>query len=299
MICALEHEHILKEVLACIGPGCYALMGSVNKQWKALTVSEYGPFTYYKCALSSAAWLTQALAAGLDLNSKLIGRLAGRHCDAQVLDVAHSLGLEWSNSITLGSASDLPKLNFLVEERQCPMHAGAVSLAACKSNSVDTLQWLQSLGEQFTEDHFCRAAQHSSMAVMHFLYANRCRPTTAVALAAAACQSAEPLQWLLHHTSLVLNTYKTSLAAACGGSVAVLQFLQPLVYWSPQMLIELLQAAGAHRKLAAAQWLRQQGAAWPALLQYNCKKWDGECLQWARHEGCNSPTWSTLLLNVG
>jgi hypothetical protein len=298
MTCALEHEHILKEVLACIGAGCFAFV-AVNQQWKATTVAEYGPFTHYKCAFTSAAWLTQAVAAGLDLNSKLISRLVGRHCDAQLLDVAHSMGLEWSNSITLGSASDLPKLKFLVEERQCPMHAGAVLLAACKSNSVGTLQWLQGRGEQFTEDHFCRAAQHSSMAVMHFLYANGCRPTTAVMLAAAACQSAEPLQWLLSNTSHGLNAHKASLAAACGGSVEVLQFLQPLAQWSPQMLTELLQAAGAHKRLAAAKWFRQQGAAWPALLQYNCKKWDGECLDWARDEGCSSPTWSTLLLNVG
>jgi hypothetical protein len=298
MTSALDHEHVLKEIFACIGPGCYVFV-AVSKQWQALAASEHGLFTYYRNALSSAAWLTQALAAGFDLKSKSIGRLAGRQCSAQMLDAAHEMGLEWSNSVTLGSASDLPKLKFLVEERKCPMHAGAVSLAACKSNSVDTLQWLQSLGAQFTEDHCCRAAQHSSIAVMQFLYANTSRPTTAVILAAAACPSAEPLRWLLDNTTYMFNSFKASLAAACAGSVAVLQLLSPLAQWSPQMLTELLQAAGGNKKLAAVQWLRAQGAAWPALLQYNCKKWDGECLEWARSEGCDAPTWSTLVLNVG
>jgi hypothetical protein len=287
MACALEHEHILKEVLACVGAGYFAFV-AVNKQWKALTVAQYGPFTSYKGALSSAAWLTQAVAAGLDLESRRVARVAGRHCSAQMLNAAHEMGLEWSDIITLAAVSDLPKLRFLVLKRNCPMHTGA--LAACKSNSADTLQWLHSMGEQLTEDHFCRAAHFNCVAAMAFLYSIGCQAIPSVGQEAAACPSAEPLRWLLSSTYYKLNPAEDSLAAACGGSVQVLQFLQPLAHWNAQMLTTLLQAAGAHKRLAAVQWLREQGAAWPARLRDRWgKQWRGPCLEWARFEGCDSP----------
>jgi hypothetical protein len=40
--------------------------------------------------------------------------------------------------------------------------------------------------------------------------------------------------------------------------------------------------------MAAAQWLRQQGAEWPAVLGKFHIKWSGTLLQWARREGCTS-----------
>jgi hypothetical protein len=288
MACALAQVHILKEIFACIGPGCYVYL-AINKQWKALT-AEYGRFTYYKSALSSAACLTQALAAGLDLESRRVARVAGRHCSTQMLDAAHAMGLEWSDIISLAAVSDLPKLRFLILERNCPMHTGALAFAACKSNSADTLQWLHSMGEQLTEDHFCRAAHFNCVAAMAFLYSIGCQAIPSVAQEAAACPSAEPLRWLLSSTYYKLNPAEDSLAAARGGSVQVLQFLQPLAHWNAQMLTQLLQAAGAHKRLAAAQWLREQGAAWPVRLQDRWgKQWRGPCLEWARSEGCDSP----------
>jgi hypothetical protein len=38
----------------------------------------------------------------------------------------------------------------------------------------------------------------------------------------------------------------------------------------------------------ACQWLRQRGAQWPAVLQYNEDKWEEPLVQWARTEGCAS-----------
>eukprot|EP00953_Heterococcus_sp_UTEX-ZZ885_P020051 11208-Heterococcus_DN1.PRE.1 len=207
-----------------------------------------------------------------------------------MLDAAHEMGLEWSDIITLAAVSDLPKLRFLVLKRNCPMHTGALAFAACKSNSADTLQWLHSMGEQLTEDHFCRAAHFNCVAAMAFLYSIGCQAIPSVAQEAAACPSAEPLRWLLSSTYYKLNPAEDSLAAAHGGSVQVLQFLQPLAHWNAQMLTQLLQAAGAHKRLAAAQWLREQGAAWPVRLQDRWgKQWRGPCLEWARSEGCDLP----------
>jgi hypothetical protein len=66
-----------------------------------------------------------------------------------------------------------------------------------------------------------------------------------------------------------------------------MQGVQPAA--SAVQLTELLNAAGLLRKSAAAQWLRQQGAAWPAVLIYDGYMWGIEAVQWARGEGCTSP----------
>jgi hypothetical protein len=56
----------------------------------------------------------------------------------------------------------------------------------------------------------------------------------------------------------------------------------------------MLNIAGAYQQLAAAQWCRQRGAAWPEVLQWYDKEqddqvWTGATLEWARAEGCTSP----------
>jgi hypothetical protein len=55
----------------------------------------------------------------------------------------------------------------------------------------------------------------------------------------------------------------------------------------------MLNAAASHHHLAAAQWLRQQGAEWPTVLRFDMQSWDTDVLQWARDEGCTSPTTDT------
>eukprot|EP00953_Heterococcus_sp_UTEX-ZZ885_P042253 21482-Heterococcus_DN1.PRE.3 len=66
---------------------------------------------------------------------------------------------------------------------------------------------------------------------------------------------------------------------------------------SADVLSSMLNAAGAHDNLAAAKWLRQQGAEWPDVIRYfyvnsfdGYTEWSGEALAWARAEGCTSPT---------
>jgi hypothetical protein len=59
---------------------------------------------------------------------------------------------------------------------------------------------------------------------------------------------------------------------------------------STAQLTKLLRTAASNSNLAAAKWLRQQGAAWPAkLVNDNGKAWPGESLAWARAQGCIVP----------
>jgi hypothetical protein len=79
-------------------------------------------------------------------------------------------------------------------------------------------------------------------------------------------------------------------SAADAGSAAVLACLQQqgMLATDAAALTMLLDIAGMHSRLAAAQWLRQQGAEWPS--RFNWFPWKNEVLAWARAEGCTTPT---------
>jgi hypothetical protein len=66
-----------------------------------------------------------------------------------------------------------------------------------------------------------------------------------------------------------------------------------------KLLTNTLNCAGAYSHLNIAQWLRQYGAEWPAVLSYSSAlfeddqadihQWSGGTLAWARANGCTSP----------
>jgi hypothetical protein len=74
-------------------------------------------------------------------------------------------------------------------------------------------------------------------------------------------------------------------AAADGGSIEVLQYLQQQgLMTSTALLTEMLDCAAHINELPAAKWLREQGAEWPT----ECRapfRWGDKVLAWARTEG--------------
>jgi hypothetical protein len=85
------------------------------------------------------------------------------------------------------------------------------------------------------------------------------------------------------------------MTAAENGDVPILDYVQDCEPASAAQLTEMLNTAASHHHLAAAQWLRQQGAEWPAVLQFGRESWDTGVLQWARDEGCTSLTTDTTI----
>jgi hypothetical protein len=84
--------------------------------------------------------------------------------------------------------------------------------------------------------------------------------------------------------------YQVCTAAAKGGSTDILQYLQQQVVFTAELLTAMLNAAGAHSKLAAAQWLLQQGAEFLCSVYIGYATcWSGEALAWARAQGCTAP----------
>jgi hypothetical protein len=62
---------------------------------------------------------------------------------------------------------------------------------------------------------------------------------------------------------------------------------------SAELLTTELNTAGASGLLYTAQWLRQHGAQWPAVLSVGeapfTQQWSDDAIAWARAEGCTSP----------
>jgi hypothetical protein len=104
---------------------------------------------------------------------------------------------------------------------------------------------------------------------------------------AAAEGDADLLRCLIE-SGCSFDLHELIAAAAQGGSVEALAYLQQEgLLASAYMLSSMLDTAGRYDKLAAAQWLRARGAAWPTAFRKG--PWSTEVLAWARAEGCTTP----------
>ena len=87
------------------------------------------------------------------------------------------------------------------------------------------------------------------------------------------------------------------LEAAKKGFTAALDYVvEQREVLDAEPLTAALNRAGVSNQLRAAQWLRQRGAQWPAVLGYKrtvfvyARQWSDDVLAWARLQGCSSPT---------
>jgi hypothetical protein len=108
-------------------------------------------------------------------------------------------------------------------------------------------------------------------------------------ISAAHYGHVDQLRWLTDN-GCPWDAHDLCRAAAQSGSVEVLTYLQQQgLVTSPTLLTEMLDNAAGENQLAAAKWLREQGAEWPSSTAFNHRAWSGELLEWARAEDCTSP----------
>jgi hypothetical protein len=108
-------------------------------------------------------------------------------------------------------------------------------------------------------------------------------------LCAAAASSAQLsfLQWL-HRYDCPWDEEFLLYAASRGGSVAMLKWLQKVTApWLANVLLVMLDKAATFGQSGAAEWLRQQDAAWPAAFAYE---------YWSADAGPDSRCWSLPLV---
>jgi hypothetical protein len=171
----------------------------------------------------------------------------------------------------------------------CPW-ADDISCTAASSGSVPMMIWLGEEGAVITARTLINAAYSGHIALCEHLRAEGVPWAAAIATATIYLGHTEALQWVLEQ-GCPTDTSRMCWLAARYGHVSILSlFKTQRLLPAAQQLSPSLQAAGAHGQLAAAQWLMQQGAAWPVILRSSGVQWSGESLAWARAEGCSAPT---------
>jgi hypothetical protein len=146
------------------------------------------------------------------------------------------------------------------------------ALASIKCGTVESLQWLASLGFVLQHAHF--------------------------ATAAAAAGQLGALRYLVEQVGCPWEVTEVRKAAVSSDSAKILEWASSAdeAVWATTDLSELLAVAGPKDKLSAAAWLRAAGAEWPTSflsrdLLYTSTVWPLRAMQWARANGCPWGFW--------
>jgi Ankyrin repeats (3 copies) len=250
--------------------------------------------TLYSSVLASPSRLKLAHATGVDCRSAAFHRAAGRHADLATLAMAHELSVELPEATAIAAAqcNKLANVQYL-HSRGCPWTAGLVREAAggghfellrwccehgcpwendirtqysaAESGNVELMAWMlqQQPRTQPAQVVMYAAASKGHRAMCEFLHAQQCPWDFSATYCAAVSGHTDLLRWLVD-SGCPWDAVQLCEAAAQGGSVEVLVYLQQQLGLptSAARLRDMLYYAGLLGKLAAAKWLREQGAEW-------------------------------------
>jgi hypothetical protein len=236
-------------------------------------------------------WLQQK---GCKLDANTSRSAAVTVDNLRVLQFLYDNGCPWHDDICgiAGEAGDLEQLKWL--------HAhGAVvknrtASEASRGGAVHVFEWLQQQGVGFSEGSMNCAAMYGRLQLCQWLRAQQCPWSDNATDAAAFTNHCETLRWLLENGCpySVEGVCTGAVSSSHGSDLSTLQYLYDQgIMADPAMLTLTLNVACSLSKLAAAKWLRQRGAEWPAVLCSTVLRttWCGATLAWARAEGCTSP----------
>eukprot|EP00953_Heterococcus_sp_UTEX-ZZ885_P035170 18165-Heterococcus_DN1.PRE.1 len=306
---------ILQYVLTFIGPGHYLFVALVSTWWKELYATQERQ--QLSVIDEECDYIVEIDAAEVTL-FRNCERSAGNHADVATLAMAHMLGMQLTPTIMRGAAkrNKLTEVQYLCAqgcpwpsellsdavdrgqyellrwcyEHGCPWpHIVAALIQAAASGNVELMAWvLQQPGTEFSRRVMCAAAEKGHTAMCKYLYAKQCPWAICSTCAAARCGNADLLRWLIDY-GCPWDAEQLCMAAAASGSVEVLVYLQQLgILGDTETLTYALDDALQHNKLAAAQWLKEQGAEWPTV--YYTRHWSSELLTWAVAKGFIPPT---------
>jgi hypothetical protein len=274
---------ILEIIFSYVGPGHWLYLRTLSKSCKEsylnveqreisfwdfdnddyVTVQCTPRLTLTSAAFLSLACFQLAVEHGMPLpsrNSTRQQRLAGENASIDTLQAAHKLGLQFTDALVQGAAEvgSVAELNWLHEEHGCKFDAetmyAATRLRVCK--------FLRTCGCPMDERTCCRSSI--------------CRGNV------------ELLNWLREQGCHWEHRSYFELAAANERIDMMAYLLQ--IESTPELLTAMLNDAGGYGLLEGAQWLRQRGAEWPAVLLINNGRdaWEPEAVASARAERCTS-----------
>jgi hypothetical protein len=269
--------------------------------------------TLHSSVFASPSRMKLAHKDGVNFALRSCWKTAGRHATVPSLKLAQELGMEYCFEVMHGAAecNKLDVLQFLhaqgcawearistivaqrgdlemlrwVHEQGCDLQTRTILSSAASSGNIELTAWVkQQPGVACNQSAMAAAAAQGHTAVCELLRAEGRPWNTHACDRAASGRHLSTLSWL-HENGCAWDMYTVCYAAAQGGSVDIMVYLQQQgLATTVTVLTGMLDWAGAHHELAAAQWLREQGAEWPAVLQ----NWSNTAIAWARAEGCTS-----------
>jgi Ankyrin repeats (3 copies) len=180
-----------------------------------------------------------------------------------VLSYLRSEGCEWDDWTVADAAANghLKVVQFL-HEHGCEWSPESICSDAAESGSIELLRYLQQHGASYNKKTMESAAREGHLAVCQFLHAAGCEWDEEACHYAALAGHTSTLRFL-RENGCPWKPGQVCIAAAMGGYIDMMQYLlheQGLA--AAVRLTNMLNAAGANDHLAAAKWLRQQGADW-------------------------------------
>jgi Ankyrin repeats (3 copies) len=177
----------------------------------------------------------------------------------------------------------LETVRFL-HESGCPWDDAGMCATAAESGNLELLKYLQQEGCTLTEYVMTIAAGRGDLHICQYLRAERCPWSAGTCRRAADGGHVDTLRWL-HEQGCPWDAQTICYSAVTAGSLPVIEYVlsaEPAA--TAAQLTELLNVAGISDQLSVAQWLRQQGAEWPATLTFLGHPWGTAVLQWAKRE---------------
>jgi hypothetical protein len=169
---------------------------------------------------------------------------------------------------------------------------------AASSGSIEAVEWLrQEKGVVIDAGTLKAAAAAGQTALCAHLRSIGCPWSAALcdqAAMSALCGNFDTLRWL-RDNGCPWNVRHICIHAASLGDTALLDYvIEQGEVLDAELLTFALNTAGEFSSLQVAQWLRQHGAEWPAVLGYDdatgqYNPWKADMIAWARAEGCSAP----------
>eukprot|EP00953_Heterococcus_sp_UTEX-ZZ885_P007407 4491-Heterococcus_DN1.PRE.2 len=280
--------------------------------------------TLYSAAVASPETVSLARMCGLVISSMPLNdnvveavALSGR-CDVlqhlvrewlcQTPSIANALAarsgsismLQWLKAhswwpfdeLTCGRAAfggQLAALEYLRAEG-CAWNKELIAYYAAAGGSIEIVEWLRQQQGVLIDSGTLKMATHAGHTAMcAHLRSIGCEWDDDTCTKAAEGGHLETLRWL-RETGCPWDTWQICKHAANNGSIDILDYVtEQGEVLDAELLTKALNNACASGQLQAAQWLRQRGAEWPAVLGYDEEEqWSGAMIAWARAEGCTS-----------
>ena len=165
-----------------------------------------------------------------------------------------------------------------------------IACYAASSGSIDVIDWLrQQEGIVIDAEAMSFAAGAGHIAMCQYLRSIGCDWDSSACGCAAGTGHLDVLRWL-RDNGCPWNVSEVCTNAAASEFIDMLDYvIEQGEVLDAELLTRALNTAGSRNRLQAAQWLRQHGAQWPAVLMCRARQWNDDMIVWARAEGCTSP----------